>query len=207
MLTAESLACRRGRRLVFRDLSFALDAGDLLLVTGRNGCGKSSLLRVLAGFLLPMQGTISWQNEPVMDRALHAERLHYLGHLDAAKPELTVAEMCDYWRTLRRAPRVPGRQFLEPFGLADLAQRRIRYLSAGQKRRLALTRLTLDDAPLWLLDEPTSSLDRKSEGLLAGLVAQHRAKGGVAIIATHHTKGFDGAKYLALDGTDGGENA
>jgi heme exporter protein A len=207
MLKVCSLSCRRGRRLVFRDLNFTLAAGDLLLVTGRNGSGKSSLLRVLAGLLPSAEGGIFWQNEPVVDSARYATALHYIGHCDAVKPELTVAEMCDYWRVLRRAPRVKDRGFLEPFGLAALADHPVRHLSAGQKRRLALTRLALDTALLWLLDEPTTALDRKGQELLAGLIAHHRAKGGIAVVATHHGDEFKSAKTLALDGALIGEAA
>jgi heme exporter protein A len=200
MLKVESLACRRGRRLVFRDVGFTLDAGGLLLVTGRNGCGKSSLLRMLAGLLSPARGEILWHGESAIDNPSHAARVHYLGHLDAAKPELTVAEMCDYWRVLRRAPPVTGSDFLKPFGLDDIALRPIRYLSAGQKKRLALTRLMLDEAPLWLLDEPMTALDAAGQKLLANLLKAHRAKGGIAIVATHHANDEPDAKTLTLGG-------
>jgi heme exporter protein A len=196
MFLVESLACRRGRQLVFRDVSFSLKDGDLLLLTGRNGSGKSSLLRVLAGFLTAAEGAISWRGEPLTDQ----KPLHYIGHLDAVKSELTVGEMCDYWRVLRCISPRPSDSALEFFGLAALINKKILSLSAGQKRRLALTRLLLDDAPLWLLDEPTTSLDHKGQEALAALITAHRAKGGMAILATHRRDEFPDAKNLALDG-------
>src|ERR1700722_9854277 len=117
MLKVESLSCRRGARPVFHDVAFGLEPGALLLVSGTNGSGKSSLLRVLAGLLAATDGTILWQGEPVAnDWAVHRERLHYIGHLDALKPELTVSEMLGYWRALREGKTSPG---LNPFSLPD----------------------------------------------------------------------------------------
>lgn len=204
VLEAKSLACRRGKRLVFRDLGFAVDGGGLLLVRGRNGSGKSSLLRVLAGLLPAFEGEMFWGGAPVRDLAAQRARVAYIGHCDAVKPELTVAETVAYWRALRGSnPKgfdARRENFFESFGLEELRDRPVRMLSAGQKRRLALTRLVVDDVPLWLLDEPATALDDKAQTLLAGLIAKHRTKGGIAIVATHQKADFKNAQHLALDG-------
>lgn len=181
MLKVEQLACRRGARLIFRDIGFALAAGGLLRVTGANGSGKSSLLRVLAGLLPAAEGTLTWHGEPIStDPDAHRERLHYIGHLDAVKPELTGRETLDYWQALHG---LSGMH--DPFGLGNLLDKPARILSAGQRRRLALTRLTMGDAPLWLLDEPSASLDAAGMKTLTDMIAMHRAKGGMVIAAMH----------------------
>jgi len=195
MFAARSLTIRRGGRFVLRGVDFTVAAGGLLLVTGANGSGKSSLLRALAGLLPASGGEILWHNEAVQDFAAHRARLHYLGHLDALKAELSVAEMLGYWSALRGAA-PPRADLAEQFGLArDMP---VRFLSAGQKRRLTLARLTLDDAQLWLLDEPATALDAKGRELLVTLVAAHRKKSGVTVIAAHQTSDFTG-QHLVLD--------
>lgn len=195
LFEAKNLACRRNRRRVFQNVAFALDFGDALFVIGPNGSGKSSLLRILTGLLPAVQGDMKWSGAP-LDWITHRARLHYLGHHDAVKPELTVAETLDYWRALR--PHHAARPLPESLGLTPLMDRPARVLSAGQRRRLALARLVLDDAPLWLLDEPTASLDDAGQNILAELLRFHRAKGGIAIIATHHRFVLPEAQELAL---------
>jgi heme exporter protein A len=206
MLTVKSLASRRSRRLVFRGVGFELGEGGLLLVTGRNGSGKSSLLRALAGLLPIFEGEMAWQGEAVRDFASHRARLHYLGHLDALKPELNPEETLAYWKSLYGEeprlipePDIPGSEILGAFGLASSRQTKIRHLSAGQKRRLALARLLIGNAPLWLLDEPGTSLDTLGQALLDKLIGQHRAKGGMAIIASHDEHDFPDTQHLSLD--------
>ena len=197
MLTAESITCRRGGRTIFRDLQFTLSPGDVLLVTGANGSGKSSLLRMLAGLLPPESGTVAWRGQNIAHEPDHYHRnLHYVGHLDAVKPELTVTEMLDYWRTLSglnlAAP------FPDHFGVLAWRDKPGRYLSAGQKRQLALSRLILKHAALWLLDEPTITLDSAAQAILLDGIEHHRASGGIAVIATHQSMHLPDAIRLEM---------
>jgi heme exporter protein A len=183
VLAAEDVAVFRGERLVFRDLSLAVAAGGALVLAGPNGSGKSTLLRLLAGLVRPAAGRILWDGaDALSDLAGHGRRIAYLGHQDAVKPGLTVTE------NLRFAATVSGRPInaaLSALGLLPLADLPARMLSAGQKRRLALSRLLLSAAPLWLLDEPTLGLDTASIEQIGSLLAAHRAGGGMVVAATH----------------------
>jgi len=196
LLQAAGLAAFRGERLVFRDLAFSVAAGGALLLTGPNGSGKSTLLRLLAGLLRPAAGQLSWNGENALaDLPAHARRVVYVGHQDAVKPGLTAAE------NLRFAARLAGgseADALAAVGLVELADLPVRMLSAGQRRRLALSRLALSPAPLWLLDEPTLGLDTASVERFGGLLAAHRTLGGIAIAATHLPLPLPGAKELPL---------
>ncbi len=184
MIEVCSLSCRRSARLVFRGVDFRLQSGGILQITGANGSGKSTLLRVLAGLLPADDGEILWHGTSVnTDAATHRQNLHYIGHLDALKPELTGNEMLDYWQALRPTPTHEADDW---FGIAAFRHKPVRYLSAGQKRRLALSRLLLNQAPLWLLDEPTTALDVAGQKLLFDAVATHTTKGGMVIAAVHH---------------------
>jgi len=182
-LRAEGLAAFRGERLVLQDVNFSLDAGAALLLLGPNGSGKSTLLRLLAGLKRPDAGTLFWDGaDALADPAEHAGRVAYLGHQDAVKPGMTAAE------NLSLAARLGGGRVadaLEALDLAPLAELPARMLSAGQKRRLALARLLLSRATLWLLDEPTLGLDAASVERLGGLLAAHMAGGGLVVTATH----------------------
>jgi heme exporter protein A len=195
--SGEALACIRGERLVFSDLSFAVEPGEALLLTGPNGSGKSSLLRLCAGLIAPAAGRLLWGAAP-LDADAHRAQLRYVGHLDAVKPVLSGAENLAFWARLADAPgEVPAA--LGKVGLARLAELPVRLLSAGQRRRLGLARLALGRSTLWLLDEPTVGLDREGVSLLAALVAAHRAAGGMVIAATHIDAGFPATAELALD--------
>ena len=183
MLAAENVAVFRGERLVFRDLSLAVPAGGALLLAGANGSGKSTLLRLLAGLVRPAAGRVLWHGaDAFSDIAEHARRVAYLGHQDAVKPGLTVTENLRFAAALSRGSIAVA---LSAVGLAALADLPARMLSAGQKRRLALSRLVLSAAPLWLLDEPTLGLDSGSVERFGLMLAAHRAAGGVVVAATH----------------------
>jgi len=209
MLEARDLACLRGERVVFAGLSFALVPGGALLLTGANGAGKSSLLRLLAGLLAPVEGRLLWGGRDALaDRAEHATRLRYVGHGDALKPALTARENLAFHARLWGGEVGPA---LEALGLAPLADLPARVLSAGQRRRLGLARLALGlppagpppdarlaPAPLWLLDEPTTGLDAASVERLGALLARHRAAGGMVVAATHLPLPMPGAAELRL---------
>ncbi|MBN8874882.1 MAG: heme ABC exporter ATP-binding protein CcmA [Rhodospirillales bacterium] len=195
-LTAEALAAFRGERLVFRDLGFSLAPAEALVLVGPNGSGKSTLLRLLAGLVRPAAGRLLWDREDALaDLPAHAARVVYVGHQDAVKPGLTAAE------NLRFAAALTGgvaAEALAAVGLERLADLPARMLSAGQKRRLALARLALGSAPLWLLDEPTLGLDTVSIDRFGGLLAAHRGRGGMVVAATHVPLPLAGTRELRL---------
>jgi heme exporter protein A len=179
-LQADGLAAFRGERLVLDGISFAVPAGAALLLLGPNGSGKSTLLRILAGLKRPDAGTLTWRGADLLGDA--PAGVCYVGHLDAVKPGLTVTENLAFTARLSRTAIGPALAALELAPLADLPAR---MLSAGQKRRVALARLALSRAPIWLLDEPTIGLDTHAVGLLGDLLAGHLAAGGVIVAATH----------------------
>lgn len=196
LIAARGLALARGERVVFAGLSLAVPAGGALLLTGPNGAGKSSLLRCLAGLLPPLEGAVLWRGEDAFaDRSAHALRIRYAGHAEAVKPSLTVAENIAFWARLWGGE---WRAALSAFGLADLADLPARVLSSGQRRRLALARLLLGRAELWLLDEPTVGLDAQAVARLGEVLARHRTAGGAVIAATHLPLPLPGAEELAL---------
>jgi heme exporter protein A len=201
LFQGNGLACRRAEIPVFEDLDFAADAGEALWLAGPNGSGKSSLLRLMAGLLEPVEGTITWSGETITaDRDAHRARLRYLGHLDAVKPHLSVAENLRFWAEYWDAPRHNVAPALERLGLAPLRDAAGRRLSAGQRRRLALARLLLAPASLWLLDEPTAALDSAGIALFAALVAECRAAGGIVVFSSHEVLAVPGIRQLALAG-------
>jgi heme exporter protein A len=187
-LIAKHLASVRSGRSVFAELEFDLFAGEALAITGPNGAGKSSLLRIVAGLLPSSAGTLRLEGgDP---EQLIAEQAHYLGHRDALKPSLSVRETLEFWQAmLGRAVLAPAAA-LAKVGLLHAADFPAAYLSAGQRRRLALARLLVSERPLWLLDEPMAALDAASEAMFTGLVSEHCAKGGLVLVATHTPLGF-----------------
>jgi heme exporter protein A len=186
MIKVEDLAVARGGVTVLQGLSFGIEAGQALVLRGPNGSGKTTLLRTLAGLQPPASGSLS----------LAPDSVAYAAHADGLKSTLTVAENLDFWAAIY------GTAGLDPalraMDLVTLAQRRAAELSAGQKRRLGLARLLVTGRPLWLLDEPTVSLDTASVALFAGAVQGHLTRGGVAIIATHVDLGLPEARVLDL---------
>jgi heme exporter protein A len=203
-LIAEDLACRRGERLVFTGVSFHLPAGGAVVLTGANGSGKTSLLRLLATLTTPAAGRIVWGVVPIAtDLAAHRARLLYVGHQDGVKPGLTPREALAFWTALRglkssRAALLVDAA-LAAFALEAVAEWPCRWLSAGQRRRLALARLVAAPASVWLLDEPTSALDRDNQIRLEHAIAAHRASGGRVVVASHTPIDIDAAVVVVLD--------
>ena len=201
LLDVTDLACRRGGRPVFDRLSFTLGAGELLALTGRNGSGKTTLLRALALLVRPEAGTILWQGANVQDDPeTWRGHLAWLGHLDGLKGDLTVCENLLGAERLRGRPAAHDRLDLAlvGFDLNALAHRPVRTLSAGQRRRTALARVMLTQAPLWLLDEPLNALDAAAQQAFRTVLQQHLANGGLAIAATHADLGVPGARTVEL---------
>jgi len=195
-LKGNNLSCSRGGREVFRGLSFSVAAGEALVVTGRNGAGKSSLLRVLAGLVHLADGTLELDGgEPEITIA---EQAHYLGHHDAMKPSLTVGENLKFWARYLGSVVRPIDLALEAVGLAPLVNLPAAYLSAGQRRRLSIARLVAVPRPIWLLDEPTSALDVPSQRRLAELMRSHLAGDGMIIAAAHGPIGLERARELQI---------
>ena len=170
------------------------------MLTGANGSGKTSLLRLLAGLIRPAAGRLAWGVSPVEhDPAAHRARLHYVGHQDGVKPGLTPRETLAFWAALRgcKLPRLDAA--LAAFALVQVADWPCRWLSAGQRRRLALARLCASEAALWLLDEPFSALDQENRTRLEEVIAAHRAAGGRVVVATHIPLRIEAAARLVLD--------
>ena len=197
-LAASGLALDRGGRRLFEGVGFTVDAGESLVVTGPNGAGKSSLLRVVAGLLAPSEGTVRLEGGD--DELPLAAQAHYLGHLDAVKPSLSVAEALGFWAIYLGGSRALIDDALEAVGLLALADLPSAYLSAGQRRRLALARLIAAPRPLWLLDEPTAALDAAAEQRLGELIRDHVSGGGIVVAATHAELPIPAPRRLVLGG-------
>lgn len=193
-LVGEKLAAARGERRIFEGLSFEVPAGSALVVTGPNGSGKSTLLKTIAGFLRPVVGSLALEGADAETPL--AEHCHYLGHANALKPQLSVAENLRFWQQFY-APGCTVDEALDAVGLPGVGDLPAGYLSAGQKRRVAIARLLAAARPVWLVDEPTSALDAASERRFAVLVEAHLAQGGIVVAATHQQLGL--AAALTLD--------
>jgi heme exporter protein A len=197
-LSATDLACRRGGREVFASISFSVAAGESLTIRGRNGAGKSSLLRMIVGLVRIAGGQLSLQGgDPELSLG---EQAHYLGHLDALKPSLSVEENLRFWSAFLGAAAVDFSAPLRAVGLEALTDLPAAYLSAGQRRRLSIARLLAVQRPLWLLDEPTSTLDAAAQARLGEIMQAHLAGGGIILAATHGPLQLEGARELDLDG-------
>ena len=193
-----NLACRRGGRLLFKGLSFELRPGNALLITGRNGVGKTSLLRLLSALAPAEEGDLvlngTAQDE---DTELYRSRLAYLGHRNALKPTLSVAENIQFWAGLRGNTDIDNA--LDALSISFLKDTPVRLLSSGQKRRTALARLKACGADLWLLDEPSTGLDQSSRQKLDAMIEQHRKTGGMVIAVAHGDLNLPDAKALKLE--------
>lgn len=189
-LAAHKLSCHRGGRLVFEGLDFHLTSGNALLIQGSNGAGKTSLLRMMAGFLPVSGGRLARPETPAL--------YHYLGHRNALKKRKTVAENLSFWSGFfgHRLPAAEQARILRSAGLEGLAEVKTAALSAGQQRRLALTRLAAAPRPVWLLDEPLTGLDETAGDWLNGLARRHLSEGGLIMAAGHEPLAFAGAKLV-----------
>ena len=188
-LSGRGIRCVRGGREVFSGLDFVISSGEALAVTGANGSGKTSLLRMIAGLLALTGGSIDLEGGE--GELTLAEQAHYLGHRDAMKPALSVLENLSFWRDFLGGEVFDAGQSLEQAGIAHAAHLPAAYLSAGQRRRLSIARLITVRRPIWLLDEPTSALDAAGQTLFSAVMRDHLARGGIVIAATHAPLGIE----------------
>ena len=195
-LMAEAVSVMRGDRMVVTHLSFGVEAGEALVLVGPNGAGKTTLIRCIAGLLRPAGGQI--RLEGAQPDRTPSEECHYVGHLNGVKASLTVEENATFWSRYLGGAAADIEAALATFGLGSAREVPAGYLSAGQRRRLALARLLLAKRPIWLLDEPAVSLDQASQAMLTKVVDKHLAGGGLVIAATHAPLGFAGSRELRL---------
>ena len=192
MLSATDLTLIRGERCLFTGVSFALKSGQLLLLEGPNGSGKTSLLRALAGMLELEDGEIRWDDNSIRDdRQAYFQSLVWMAHRVGLKADLTLVENLTYESSLRPAADIDFSAVLERLGIDRLKRLPVRSLSAGQQRRVALARLLLSAAPLWLMDEPFTNLDTDGRELVTEIVGEHLAGGGMCVMAAH--------EYIVVD--------
>ncbi len=186
LLEGRSLAALRGERLIFTGIDVTLAPGELLKLVGRNGAGKSTLMRMIAGLVTPFAGQVTWRGNPVGDdRDGFCAEMIYAGHQDGLKTALTAAENLALFGRLRGAESRSADHALAAFGIGDLSDLPVRFMSAGQRRRVSLARLLVAPARLWLLDEPLTALDTGAIEQLGAVVDAHRTDGGMVIAATH----------------------
>jgi heme exporter protein A len=196
-LAGHGLRCVRGGREVFAGLDFAAGSGEAVAVMGRNGSGKTSLLRLIAGLLVPAGGTIALDGGDA--ELTLPEQCHYLGHRDALKPALSVAENLAFWADFLGGERVDFAESLATVGLAHATDLPAGFLSAGQRRRLSLARLLTVRRPVWLLDEPTNALDVAGQDMFGRLMREHLSRGGMIVAATHAPLGIE-SRELRIGG-------
>ena len=203
-IIASDLSVRRGDDFLFMNVSLNLTAGDALVLKGPNGAGKSTLLRTIAGLIRPEHGTIILQCDELEEGTTVAEACHYLGHKNAMKSELTVAENLSFWKkflgNFQSKRSLAIEEAAQRLGLSTILHLPFGYLSAGQQRRMAMAKLLCAYRPIWILDEPTSALDVKADALFVSLLNEHLDNGGMVIAATHQPLPLNNAKVLQLNG-------
>ena len=198
LVEVQDLGCERGGRRIFRNLNFAVATGQTLSLEGPNGAGKTSVLRILSGLLPPLEGEARIHMSAgyvVTDSEERGRLTGWIGHNDGVKGPLSVIENAQFFAALYGS-RVAVQSVLDRVGLSRIADLPAQYLSAGQRKRLGLARLILSARPLWLLDEPLSSLDAAGRRLTAELIGEHCDAGGIAIVATHETLGLDATRHF-----------
>ncbi|MCY4043562.1 MAG: cytochrome c biogenesis heme-transporting ATPase CcmA [Cellvibrionales bacterium] len=207
LVSANDLGFSREEKVIFRGVDFTIHAGEILKITGPNGAGKSTLLKVLAGFLTGFDGELSYQGEPLEQGGHFYADVCYLGHQLGVKSNLTVYENMAFFRDFFPSnPVLSIDEVLDQMQLWRLQDDLVSTLSAGQRQRLALSRLVLSQASLWLLDEPFTAVDVEGIGLIERLIAQHASRGGAVVMTSHHTVNLE-CKHLAMPGfSDQGED-
>jgi heme exporter protein A len=201
VFSGRDIDCIRGERQVLSAAAFSLESGGALTLRGANGAGKSTMLRLMAGLMRPVAGTITWDGVDIADDPHeHNARLAYVGHADAVKPALSVLENATFWGELAGAGGMAAADALAALGIGHLSDLPARYLSAGQRRRVNLTRALTSGADLWLLDEPTTALDAATTDALTSLIDGHLKSGGMAVISTHAELGLAETGTLTLGG-------
>ena len=197
--SGQNLSINRIERPIFKDLSFSISNGDILVIRGSNGSGKSTLLRIMAGLITPTNGSIHWDGKSIFQQnEEHRERLHYVGHLNPIKPALTIHENIDFWTNLRTHPHKITLA-LNKFQITHLQHVLGRFLSAGQIRLANLARIISSPAILWLLDEPHTSLDEHATRTLNQIINNHRENGGIIVISTHSNIEFNDKIEVNID--------
>ncbi len=191
-LSAENLTLIRGERCLFEGLDFAVKSGELLILEGRNGCGKTSLMRAIAGMLSLETGEIFWNDEPVRKQRQNFHgSLVWLAHRTGLKGDLNMLENLQFERSLRQQSNRDSESVYQRLGIERLRKLPLRSLSAGQQRRVSLARMLLADVPLWMLDEPFTNLDREGRKLVMELVEEHLTAGGLCVMAAHQDVEID----------------
>ncbi|MGV3574530.1 MAG: heme ABC exporter ATP-binding protein CcmA [Devosia sp.] len=190
-----ALGVGRGDTMLARDIALSVPAGRGLMLRGPNGAGKSTLLLTLAGLLSPLEGSVALEGH---DDDL-GPAFHHCGHRNAIRPRLTAVETLEFWYGINGNPAMPVAEAIDRVGLRRQAKLDAAYLSAGQQRRLALARLLVSARPVWLLDEPTSALDAEGQKLLTGLLEDHLAAGGIAVVASHDAIVLDNLAVFTLE--------
>lgn len=199
LLNAQQLTCIREERILFENLSFSVNAGDIIQVEGPNGAGKTSLLRILAGLSLPYEGEVLFNQKTIhKERELYNQNLLYIGHLAGIKGEMSAQENLEFNLALSGLDSAQAESTLTEVNLLGFEDALASHLSAGQHRRIALAKLWQSNAPIWILDEPFTAIDKNGVKNLEALMVQHAEKGGCVILTTHQDLSIDNNLYKKL---------